>query len=207
MLLTLVLALLILLLLLTKKTKNKVHAYRRHDGSFCTQKQPGGVMFHIDSFGVITKCDSSDILVCNQRCMTIYTSACNRGSDLNHAYLQDLMRFCAFALLLQICIFCLYLNKARQFYHGPEEVFRRVVNVFIAAVPTGLATVLVFSLGTCVRKLKGQKIDLLQPEKIKTIADVDVVCFDKTGTLTRSVVSSCCVCFSAQQFVAYMALV
>ena len=43
--------------------------------------------------------------------------------------------------------------------------------------------------GTCARKLAGQHIDVLQPEKIKTIADVSVVCFDKTGTLTGSVVS------------------
>ena len=70
-----------------------------------------------------------------------------------------------------------------------------MVNVFIAAVPTGLATVLIFSLGTCVSKLKSQQIDLLQPEKIKTIADVEVVCFDKTGTLTRSVVSTAELCF------------
>lgn len=42
--------------------------------------------------------------------------------------------------------------------------------------------------GTCVRKLKRQNIDVLVPEKIKTIADVSVVCFDKTGTLTGSVV-------------------
>ena len=115
--------------------------------------------------------------------------------------LQDLMRFCAFALLLQISIFCLYIEKARHFYHGPQEVVQRVVNVLIAAVPTGLATVLVFSLGTCVKKLKSQKIDLLQPEKIKTIANVDVVCFDKTGTLTRSVVSPaefCCMPSNAQ---------
>lgn len=96
-------------------------------------------------------------------------------------------------------ILCLYIQKARQFYHGPQEVFQRVVNAFIAAVPTGLATVLIFSLGTCVRKLRNQKIDLLQPEKIKSIADVEVVCFDKTGTLTRSVVSPAELCFPAQQ--------
>ena len=29
---------------------------------------------------------------------------------------------------------------------------------------------------------------MLQPEKIKVLADVSVVCFDKTGTLTGSVV-------------------
>lgn len=109
--------------------------------------------------------------------------------SLTHAYLQDLLRFCAFALLLQICIFTLYIERARRFNQGPREVVERVVNVLIAAVPTGLATVLVFSLGTCVRKLRGQQIDLLLPEMIKTIANVEVVCFDKTGTLTRSVVS------------------
>ena len=108
--------------------------------------------------------------------------------------LQDLYRFCVFALLLQLSIFFLYITKAGQFYHGPKEAVERVVNVFIAAVPTGLATVLVFCLGTCVRKLRLQQIDLLQPEKIKTIADVEVVCFDKTGTLTRSVVSNCLCC-------------
>ncbi len=43
--------------------------------------------------------------------------------------------------------------------------------------------------GTCAQKLARQKILVLQPEKIKTIADVSVVCFDKTGTLTGSVVS------------------
>ena len=106
-------------------------------------------------------------------------------------YLQDLYRFCAFALLLQISIFFLYISKAHHFYHGPEETIKRVIDVFIAAVPTGLATVLVFCLGTCVRKLRLQQIDLLQPEKIKTIANVEIVCFDKTGTLTRSVVCNC----------------
>ena len=109
--------------------------------------------------------------------------------SLTHAYLQDLLRFCAFALLLQILIFILYVDRARRFYHGAPEVLERVISVLIAAVPTGLATVLVFSLGTCVKKLRDQQIDLLQPEKIKTIANVEVVCFDKTGTLTRSVVS------------------
>ena len=108
---------------------------------------------------------------------------------LTHAYLQDLLCFCAFALLLQISIFVLYIDRARRSHHDPREVVERVVNVLVAAVPTGLATVLIFTLGTCVKKLRRQQIDLLQPEKIKTIADVEVVCFDKTGTLTRSVVS------------------
>ena len=38
---------------------------------------------------------------------------------------------------------------------------------------------------------KSQGLVILLPEKIKTIADVEVVCFDKTGTLTGSRVSPC----------------
>ncbi|DBA77187.1 TPA: hypothetical protein ACH3X1_009761 [Trebouxia sp. C0004] len=101
-------------------------------------------------------------------------------------FLRDLFSFCALALLLHIGIFMLYITRART--HGPSDV-KRVVNIFMGAFPTGLATVLIFSLGTCARKLARQQIDVLQPEKIKTIADVSVVCFDKTGTLTGSVVS------------------
>ena len=113
----------------------------------------------------------------------------SQSTHLRCVPVQDLCRFCGFALLLQLCIFCLYISKVHQFQQGPKKVFVRLVDVFIAAVPTGLATVLIFSLGVCVRKLRRQQIDILQPEKIKTIADVEVVCFDKTGTLTGSVVS------------------
>ena len=38
------------------------------------------------------------------------------------------------------------------------------------------------------RQLGRRHIDVLRPEKIKNLADVQVVCFDKTGTLTGSVV-------------------
>ncbi|DBA96365.1 TPA: hypothetical protein ACH3X3_002538 [Trebouxia sp. C0006] len=102
-------------------------------------------------------------------------------------FLRDLFSFCALALVLHIGIFILYITRARTYYHGPSDVVKRVVNIFLGAFPTGLATVLIFSLGTCAQKLARQKIHVLQPEKIKTIADVSVVCFDKTGTLTGSV--------------------
>ncbi len=55
--------------------------------------------------------------------------------------------------------------------------------------------IVITSQGTCARKLARQHIHVLQAEKIKTIADVSVVCFDKTGTLTGSVVSCLLMCF------------
>ena len=42
--------------------------------------------------------------------------------------------------------------------------------------------------GVRARVLAQQQIDVLQPEKLKVVAAVEVVCFDKTGTLTGSVV-------------------
>ena len=60
--------------------------------------------------------------------------------------LQDLFSFCAFALLLHIGIFVLYITRARTYYHGPSDVVKRVANIFLGAFPTGLATVLIFSL-------------------------------------------------------------
>lgn len=65
----------------------------------------------------------------------------------------------------------------------------RVVDVFIAAVPTGIPTVLIFSLGTRIKMLKSKQIDILAVDKLKTAAAVEVVCMDKTGTLTSTVVS------------------
>ncbi len=64
-------------------------------------------------------------------------------------WLQDLFSFCALALLLHISIFVLYITRARTYYHGPSDVVKRVVNIFLGAFPTGLATVLIFSLVDC----------------------------------------------------------
>ena len=85
----------------------------------------------------------------------------------------------------------LYVAKASK---DPESVrghVNRVVNVFIAAAPTGAPTVVVAALAYCILHLRSQDLQVLLPEKIKTIADVELVCFDKTGTLTGTTVSSC----------------
>lgn len=106
--------------------------------------------------------------------------------------LQDLYKFCSIAFILQLSIFCLFIVSADKHHRGAEDTILRTVDVFIAAVPTGIPTVLVFSLGTRVRQLKHKKIDVLQVDKIKTAAATEVVCFDKTGTLTSTVVSLDC---------------
>ena len=107
---------------------------------------------------------------------------------------QDLLQFYSFAFLLQLCIFMLFVSKANK--HPPTQTARsvvtRVIDVFIAAAPTGAPTVVVAALTYCIVHLdRSQGLVVLLPEKIKTIADVEVVCFDKTGTLTGSLVSPC----------------
>lgn len=102
---------------------------------------------------------------------------------------QDLYKFCGVAFILQLSIFCLFMGTASKYSPGAQDATLRTVDVFIAAVPTGIPTVLVFSLGTRIRQLKRKKIDILQVDKIKIAAATEVVCFDKTGTLTTTVVS------------------
>lgn len=48
--------------------------------------------------------------------------------------------------MLHLGIFILYLCQASKHYRGPADVVTRVLNVIVASVPTGLATVLIFSL-------------------------------------------------------------
>jgi len=103
--------------------------------------------------------------------------------------LQDFFKFCCFALLLQICLFTLYLAKAHQHAAPVQQTFTRVINVLIASVPTGAPTVVIAALAYCMLHLQSQHIEVLIPEKVKTIADVEVACFDKTGTLTGTMVS------------------
>ena len=106
--------------------------------------------------------------------------------------LQDLLKFYFFAFLLQLCVFMLFVSKANMHPHTARSVVTRVVDIFIAAAPTGAPTVVVAALTYCIVHLnRSQGLVVLLPEKIKTIADVEVVCFDKTGTLTGSRVSPC----------------
>lgn len=108
--------------------------------------------------------------------------------------LQDLLKFYFFALLLQLCVFMLYVAKANKHLSSVQDTARstvtQVIAVFIAAAPTGAPTVIVAALTFCITHLRKSGLEILLPEKVKTIADVEVVCFDKTGTLTGTLVSS-----------------
>ncbi len=80
-------------------------------------------------------------------CHALCTATQTNQSSMT--WLQDLFSFCALALVLHIGIFILYITRARTYYHGPSDVVKRVVNIFLGAFPTGLATVLIFSLVDC----------------------------------------------------------
>lgn len=103
--------------------------------------------------------------------------------------MQDLLKFYFFAFLLQLGIFMLYLAKASKHTDDAQGRITRAVDVLIAAAPTGAPTVVVAALTYCILHLKSQELQVLLPDKVKTIADVEVVCFDKTGTLTGATVS------------------
>ena len=73
----------------------------------------------------------------------------------------------------------------------PEDTFQRVVDIFIAAWPMSVPTVLIVALAVRVVKLNAGGIDTLQPAKLIAAAYVEAVCFDKTGTLTANTVRLC----------------
>ena len=100
--------------------------------------------------------------------------------------LQDVLRFCSFAGLLQLAIFMLYASRAGRHSHGAQSVVQHMVDLLIASVPIPIPTVLIFSLFRCVVKLKQHHIEVLQTRKIKAAAAADLCVFDKTGTLTGS---------------------
>ena len=105
--------------------------------------------------------------------------------------MQDMFRFFGFALVLQLCIFLIAAVPSVLHRQQPvKEAFKALVVTIIAAVPVGAPTVILAANGACMHRLRRQQIDVLNPAKLKTIADVRVVCFDKTGTLTGSVVST-----------------
>ena len=87
----------------------------------------------------------------------------------------------------------LYAAKVSEHPTSTKAVIDRVINIIISAAPTGAPTVVVAGITYCVVHLRNQEVVVLLPDKIKTIADVEVVCFDKTGTLTGTMVSICLV--------------
>ncbi len=120
-------------------------------------------------------------------------SKCTERKQHSAAMLQDLLRFYAFAFVLQLFLFMLYAAKVSEHPTSTKAVIDRVINIFISAAPTGAPTVVVAGIAYCVVHLRNQEVVVLLPDKIKTIADVEVVCFDKTGTLTGTMVSICLV--------------
>ena len=104
--------------------------------------------------------------------------------------MQDMFRFFGFALVLQLCIFLVAAVPAVLGHQQAVQAFETLVATIIAAVPVAAPTVILAANGACMKRLRQQRIDVLNPAKLKTIADVRVVCFDKTGTLTGSVVST-----------------
>lgn len=108
--------------------------------------------------------------------------------------LQDYFSFCAGHLVLQIASFSLCCVKAEYrtlLRDDSEDTFQRVVDIFIAAWPMSVPTVLIVALTVRVIMLSAQGIDTLQPAKLNAAAYVEVICFDKTGTLTANTVRWC----------------
>ncbi len=100
--------------------------------------------------------------------------------------MQEYFIFCAFTLMLQLAAFSLFIAKIKEYEDDWQDAFQRVVDIFIGAWPMTTPTVLIVALGVRVVRLKAVGIDTLQPEKLRTAANAEVVCFDKTGTLTAN---------------------
>lgn len=101
--------------------------------------------------------------------------------------MQDLLRFCLFALSIQSCMFLMavvpWVSKFKVSISGVAE---QVIHTLIAAMPVAIPTVIVCCNGVCSSKLRAKGIHVLTVGKLKLAADVSIVAVDKTGTLTHS---------------------
>lgn len=100
--------------------------------------------------------------------------------------------------MLQLGIFSLHLSRASRYAHDAATSVQQVADVFIAAAPTGVPTLVIMSAYRCVLELKRKDIMVQNTIKVKTAAAVEVVVFDKTGTLTSSVVRHLLTCLMLQ---------
>ena len=82
----------------------------------------------------------------------------------------------------------LFASRAAAYPVRTADVVRRVVDTLIAAVPTGIPTIICFSLVRCVAALKRVDVNVHSVAAVKTAAAVEAVIFDKTGTLTGNLV-------------------
>lgn len=108
--------------------------------------------------------------------------------------LQDLLRYCSLALLLQIGISLLAAPRASRSHLSTAASIKRAADVLIAAVPTSIPAVITVGMFRCLLSLKSRHIEIHHIQKVKTVAAVDCAVFDKTGTLTGSMVSCKNVC-------------
>lgn len=115
---------------------------------------------------------------------------CRQNYSPIPAVLQDVYKYCAYALVLQLGVFALYLTRARRHAQSVGMVFQRLVEVVIAAVPSQIPAVINLALLRCAVVLRQRNIHVRVSTAIKAAAAVEVAVFDKTGTLTGSIVSS-----------------
>ena len=106
------------------------------------------------------------------------------------AVLQDVYQYCAYALVLQLGGFVLYLSRADRHAQTAGMVLQRLVEAVIVAVSSQIPAVINFALLRCAVVLGNQNIHIHVRTAIKTAAVVEVAVFDKTGTLTGSIVRS-----------------
>ena len=110
-------------------------------------------------------------------------------TDCMLLFLQDLLRFCLFALGIQLVLLAIsiapWLSKGHV---STSEIVVQVISTIVAAMPVAIPTVIVCSNGVCASKLRARGIRVLSIDRLKSAADVSIVCFDKTGTLTASLV-------------------
>lgn len=104
--------------------------------------------------------------------------------------MQDVFRLYAFALVIQVCIFIVYITLGRPFKPSSGTLIRRLLDMGVHAAPPGLPACWLVAGAASRRRLAKQGIKLVFPEVLQKGACADIVCFDKTGTLTGSMVSS-----------------
>ena len=96
-----------------------------------------------------------------------------------------------------IRLLCLYTAAADLHLHTVCQEGRRVNSaigsalVVLTAQSTTFTAVLVAAIGAGVVRLGSQHVGVPTLNKLRTLADVAMLCLDKTGTLTATTVSTC----------------